>query len=123
MSPLAVIFSTLFCTWLWGQIGLLLATPLTACLVVLGRYSPASYICSVLLAAEPPTSAETKLIRLSYGSGLPEARKLLQELAGMQLSIAIVEELILPTLRAIQNELCPGAGGAQNVEFMRSYAN
>jgi AI-2E family transporter len=112
MSPLAIIVSALFWTWLWGPIGLLLATPLTACLVVLGRYFPAFYICSVLLAAEPPTSAETKLIRLLTEGRLPEARALLQELAGMQLSIGIVEELILPTLRAIENELYPGAGGA-----------
>jgi predicted PurR-regulated permease PerM len=112
MSPLAIIVSALFWTWLWGPIGLLLATPLTACLVVLGRYFPAFYICSVLLAAEPPTSAETKLIRLLTESRLSEARALLQELAGMELSIGIVEELILPTLRAIENELYPGAGGA-----------
>ena len=111
MSPLAIIVSALFWTWLWGPIGLLLATPLTACLVVLGRYFPAFYICSVLLADEPPTSAETKLIRFLTEGRLPEARALLQELAGMQLSIGIVEELILPTLRAIENDLYPGAGG------------
>jgi predicted PurR-regulated permease PerM len=112
MSPLAIIVSALFWTWLWGPIGLLLATPLTACLVVLGRYFPAFYICSVLLAAEPPTSAETKLIRFLTEGRLPEAKALLQELAGMQLSIEIVEELILPTVRAIENDLYPGAGGA-----------
>ena len=112
MSPLAIIVSALFWTWLWGPIGLLLATPLTACLVVLGRYFPAFYICSVLLADEPPTSAETKLIRLLTEGRLPEARALLQELAGMQLSIGIVEELVLPTLRAIENDLYPGAGSA-----------
>src|SRR3984957_4992635 len=111
MSPLAIIVSALFWTWLWGPIGLLLATTLTACLVVLGRYFPAFYICSVLLAAEPPTSAETKLIRFLTEGRLPEARALLQELAAMQLSIGIVEELILPTLRAIENDLYPGAGG------------
>jgi predicted PurR-regulated permease PerM len=111
MSPLAIIVSALFWTWLWGPIGLLLATPLTACLVVLGRYFPAFYICSVLLAAEPPTSAETKLIRFLTEGRLPEAKALLQELAAMQLSIQIVEELILPTLRAIENDLYPGAGG------------
>jgi predicted PurR-regulated permease PerM len=112
MSPLAIIVSALFWTWLWGPIGLLLATPLTACLVVLGHYFHAFYICSVLLAAEPPTSAETKLIRILTEGRLPEARALLQELAGMQLSIGIVEELMLPTLRAIENELYPGTGGA-----------
>jgi predicted PurR-regulated permease PerM len=109
MSPLAIIVSALFWTWLWGPIGLLLATPLTACLVVLGRYFPAFHICSVLLAAKPPTSAETKLIRLLTEDRLPEAKALLQEVGGMQLSVGIAEELILPALRAIENELYPGA--------------
>jgi predicted PurR-regulated permease PerM len=120
MSPLAIIVSALFWTWLWGPIGLLLATPLTACLVVLGRYFPAFHICSVLLAAEPPTSAETKLIRLLTESRVPEARALLQELGGMQLSIGIVEELILPTLRAIENDLYPGTA---NPTKSRIYAH
>jgi predicted PurR-regulated permease PerM len=110
MSPLAIIVSALFWTWLWGPIGLLLATPLTACLVVLGRYFPAFHVCSVLLASEPPTSAETKFVRLLTEGRVPEARALLQELGAMQLSIGIVEELILPTLRAIENDLYPGAG-------------
>jgi hypothetical protein len=76
--------------------------------VFLGRYFTAFHICSVLLAAEPPTSEETKLIRLLTESRLPEAKALLQESGGMQLSIGIVEELILPTLRAIENDLYPG---------------
>jgi predicted PurR-regulated permease PerM len=109
MSPLAIIVSALFWTWLWGPIGLLLATPLTACLVVLGRYFPAFNICSVLLAAEPPSSWETKFILLLTENRLPEARALLQELGGMQLSVRIAEELILPTLRAIENDLYPRA--------------
>jgi predicted PurR-regulated permease PerM len=109
MSPLAIIVSALFWTWLWGPIGLLLATPLTACLVVLGRYFPAFNICSVLLAAEPPSSSETKFILLLTENRLLEAKALLQDLGGMQLSVGIAEELILPTLRTIENDLYPGA--------------
>jgi predicted PurR-regulated permease PerM len=108
MSPLAIIVSALFWTWLWGPVGLLLATPLTACLVVLGRYFPAFNICSVLLAAEPPSSSETKFILLLTENRLPEAKALLQNLGGMQLSVGVAEELILPTLRAIENDLYPG---------------
>ena len=109
MSPLAIIVSALFWTWLWGPIGLLIATPLTACLVVLGQYFPSFHICSVLLAAEPPTSSETKFIRLLTENRLPEAKALLLELGEMRLSVEITEELILPTLRAIENDLYPGA--------------
>ena len=109
MSPLAVIVSAVFWTWVWGPIGLLLATPLSACLVVLGRYFPAFHICSVLLAAEPPTSSETNFIRLLTEGRLSEAKALLQALVGMQLSVDVAEELILPTLRAVENDLYPGA--------------
>jgi hypothetical protein len=76
---------------------------------VLGHYFPSFHICSVLLAAEPPTSSETKFIRLLTEDRLPEAKALLQELGEMQLSVGITEELILPTLRAIGNDLYPGA--------------
>ena len=109
MSPLAIIVSAMFWTWLWGPIGLLLATPLSAGLVVLGRYFPAFHVCSVLLAAEPPTSSETRFILLLTENRLLEAKAFLQELGGMQLSATIAEQLILPTLRAIENDLHPGA--------------
>ena len=109
MSPLAVIISALFWTWIWGPIGLLLATPVTACLVVLGRYFPAFYPYSVMLAADPPTSTETKLVRLLIENRLSEAKAVINELAEMQLSAKTAEELIVPTVRAIENELFPGA--------------
>jgi predicted PurR-regulated permease PerM len=108
ISPLAVILSALFWTWLWGPVGLLLATPLTACLVTLGRYFPAFYPWSVLLAAQPPTSSETKLILLLTEGRHSEAKALISELAGMQLSIRTAEEVIVPTIRIIENDLFPG---------------
>ena len=82
MSPLAVIVSALFWTWLWGPIGLLLSTPLTASLVALGRYFPAFHVFSVLLAADPPTPLETKLIRFLTESRLSEAKALIHEQGG-----------------------------------------
>ena len=113
MSPLAVIVSALFWTWLWGPVGLLLATPLTACLVTLGRYFPAFYPWSALLAAQPPTSSESRLILLLTEGRLVEARVLMRELTGMQLSVRTAEELIVPTIRTIENDLFPGSGVIQ----------
>ena len=40
VSALALLVSAMFWTWLWGGIGLLLSTPLTVCLAVLGKYVP-----------------------------------------------------------------------------------
>lgn len=53
LSPLAIIVSAIFWTWLWGPLGLLLSTPLTVCLVVLGRHVPQFEFLDVLLGNEP----------------------------------------------------------------------
>jgi predicted PurR-regulated permease PerM len=108
MSPLAVIVSALFWTWIWGPVGLLLATPLTASLVALGRYFPAFHVFSVLLAADPPTPLETKLIRFLTESRLSEAKALIHEQGGTQLTVELAEELLMPAIRAIENDLFPG---------------
>src|SRR5260370_37386328 len=114
MAAVAIFVSAVFWRCVRGPIGLLLATPLTACLVVLGRYFPAFNVCSVLLAAEPPSSSETQFILLLTEYRLSEAKALLHALGGMQLSVGIAEELILPTLRAIENDLYPGTIATQS---------
>jgi predicted PurR-regulated permease PerM len=54
LSPLSVIVATTFWTFMWGPIGLLLATPLTVCLVVLGRHVPRLEFLEVMLGDRPP---------------------------------------------------------------------
>ena len=53
LSPTAVITSATFWTWLWGPIGLILATPLTICLVVLGRHVDQLAFFTVILGDQP----------------------------------------------------------------------
>jgi predicted PurR-regulated permease PerM len=53
LSPIAIIAAAVFWTWLWGPIGLLLSTPLTVCLVVLGRHVPQLTFLDVILGNEP----------------------------------------------------------------------
>jgi predicted PurR-regulated permease PerM len=113
MSPLAVIISALFWTWLWGPVGLLLATPLTACLVALGRYFPAFHPWSILFAAQPPTSSERRLMLLLTEGRLVEAKALMRESTGMRLSTQTAEELLVPMVRAVENDLFPGSGATR----------
>jgi predicted PurR-regulated permease PerM len=53
LSPLAIIVAAIFWAWLWGPLGLVLSTPLTVCLVVLGRHVPQFEFLNVLLGNEP----------------------------------------------------------------------
>ncbi len=53
LSPFSVLISALFWTWLWGPVGLLLSTPLTVCLVVLGRHVDRLEFLDVLFSNRP----------------------------------------------------------------------
>ena len=53
LSSFSVVVSAIFWTWLWGPIGLILSTPLTLCLVVLGRHVDRLEFLDVLLGDQP----------------------------------------------------------------------
>src|SRR4029077_3468670 len=61
ISPLAVLLSALFWSWLWGPIGLILATPLTVCLVVLGKYVPQLHFLYLMLSDAPALPPAARL--------------------------------------------------------------
>jgi predicted PurR-regulated permease PerM len=54
LSPVAIILSASFWTWLWGPVGLVLATPLTICLVVVGRHVDRLKFLDIMLGDRPP---------------------------------------------------------------------
>jgi predicted PurR-regulated permease PerM len=56
LSPFAVVVAAIFWTWLWGPIGLIISTPITLCLVVLGRHVPKLEFLDVLLGDRPALS-------------------------------------------------------------------
>lgn len=69
LSPLAIVMSALLWTTLWGPIGLLIATPITMCLVVLGRHIDGLSFLNVILGDEPVLSpVQTFYQRLLSGS-------------------------------------------------------
>lgn len=68
LSPIAVVISATFWAWLWGPIGLVLSTPLTVCLVVLGRHVEQLAFLDVIFGDAPPlTPVETFYQRLLVG--------------------------------------------------------
>jgi predicted PurR-regulated permease PerM len=61
LSPVAVVASATFWTWLWGPIGLILATPLTICLVVIGRHVERLKFLEVMLGSKPALTPEQQV--------------------------------------------------------------
>jgi len=98
LSPAAVVFSAMFWTWLWGPIGLLLATPLTVCISVVGRYIPQWTFLSVMLSGEPalpaPVRFYQRLVALEYEEALDLAEQFVKE-HGL---VSLFECVLLPAL-------------------------
>lgn len=78
LAPLAILVSAVFWTMIWGFPGLLLSTPLTVCLMVVGRYVPRLEFLSILLGNEPAMDPHALFYqRLLAGDAL-EARQILE---------------------------------------------
>ena len=73
LSTLSIILAATFWTALWGPIGLILSTPLTVCLLVLGRYIPALGFFEILLGSEAVFEPHQKLFQRLLGGDVDEA--------------------------------------------------
>lgn len=104
LSPFGVIFSAVFWTWLWGIPGLMLATPLTVCLVVAGRYVPWLEFVSVMLGDRPALAAETRFYQRLLALDLEEADEVLRGGANGASLEALTDSLILPALRRLASD-------------------
>ena len=80
LSPLAIIVAAVFWTTLWGAVGLLLSTPLTVCLVVLGRHVPQLQFFEVLLGDQPVLAPEVKFYQRVLAGDPHEAEELVEDL-------------------------------------------
>lgn len=78
ISTIGILVAAVFWTWLWGPVGLLLATPLTVCLVVIGRYVPQFRFLSVLLGDEPPLPLEAQVYHRLLAMDPGEANAVLE---------------------------------------------
>jgi predicted PurR-regulated permease PerM len=73
ITPIAVVASTIFWTWLWGPIGLLLAMPITVCLAVLGRHVEGLEFFEVLLGDQPALTPEQSFYQRALTGDAAEA--------------------------------------------------
>jgi predicted PurR-regulated permease PerM len=79
LSPVAILVAAVFWTWLWGAVGLVLATPLTVCLAVLGKHMPALAFLDVLLSDRPAMPASDRYDQRLLAHDEEEAVKVLAE--------------------------------------------
>ncbi len=79
VAPVALLLSAIFWAALWGPVGLILATPLTVCLVVMGRHLPAFHFLYLLLGSDPVFDRPTRLYQRLLAGNLAEAHELAEQ--------------------------------------------
>jgi predicted PurR-regulated permease PerM len=104
LSPVAVIAAATFWTWLWGPIGLILATPLTICVVVLGRHVDRLKFLDVMLGDRPAlTGAELAYQRMLARDPVEAAEQAQAFLKDKPL-VAYYDEIVIEALKLAQGD-------------------
>ena len=109
LSPIAVIAAATFWTWLWGPIGLLLAVPLTVCLVVLGRHVDRLEFLEVMLGDSPPLDPEETFYQRALAGDADALAEQADKCLKEQSLPEYLDGVALPALRLAQADVVHGA--------------
>jgi predicted PurR-regulated permease PerM len=117
LSPIAIVIATVFWTWLWGPLGLLLATPLTVVLVALGRHIEGLQFFDLLLGDRPALTPEQRFYqRLLTGDSAESADQLETCMKEGQPLPSCFDEIVLKALQFAQHDAERGALDEENLE-------
>jgi hypothetical protein len=98
ISQVALLVAVAFWTWLWGPMGLLLATPLTSCVVVLGKHVPGLEFLSKLMADTPALSPDVAFYQRVLARDQSEAAELVENHFKNPEPDTIYDALLAPAL-------------------------
>jgi predicted PurR-regulated permease PerM len=104
ISSLAILVAAVFWTTLWGPVGLILSTPLTVCLVVLGRYVPQLRFLEVVLGDEPALPVEQHYYQRLLAMDQDEATMIAEVYLKENKTVRLYEYLIVPALRMAEQD-------------------
>ncbi|WCS23755.1 AI-2E family transporter [Methylobacterium sp. NMS14P] len=120
LSPFAVIVSTLFWGFLWGPIGLILATPFTVCLVVLGRHVDSLEFLDVLLGDRPPLTPVENFYQRMLAGDPDEVREIAEGMLKERSLSSYYDEVALKGLQLAANDYARGVVTPAQLENIRS---
>lgn len=104
VSQVALLMSVAFWTWLWGPLGLLMATPLTVCFVVLGKHVPGLEFVGTLMADTPALAPEHGYYQRLLASDQGEAADLIDRYIKSDSSRSVYDSLLLPALNFAERD-------------------
>jgi predicted PurR-regulated permease PerM len=123
LSPFAVVVATVFWTWLWGPIGLLLATPVTLCLVVLGRHVERLEFFDVLFGDRPALSPVENFYQRMLAGDPDEALEHAEQLLKERSLSSYYDEVALKGLQLAAGDTSRGVLTPEQLERIKDAVN
>jgi hypothetical protein len=108
VSSLALLMAAAFWTWLWGIPGLLLAVPLTVCLVVAGKHIPNLRFLTMLLSDGPVLAPHEQLYQRLLASDLTAAEEMIASDYSKSSLAMLADELLMPSLALAEHDRARG---------------
>jgi len=120
LSPLAVVVSAIFWSWLWGPMGLVLSTPLTLCLVVVGRHVRAFTLLGILLGDTPALTLPQRFYQRALSGDADEIIAAARIFLRQRSFARYCDVVLLPALQLAQTDLAQKAIGPEQLVKART---
>jgi hypothetical protein len=101
VSSLAILVAAIFWGMLWGPVGLILSTPLTVCLILIGRYIPQLNFFEILLGDEPVLSPQAHFYQRLLALDEEEARDIVEEYLKQNPIGNLYDSVLIPALSLV----------------------
>jgi predicted PurR-regulated permease PerM len=118
ISSLALLLTTVFWTALWGPAGLILSTPLTVCVVVLGRHVPHLSFLHILLGDQPVLAADAQIYQRLLAMDELEARSVADSYLAEHTLVELYDAVMIPALTMAEQDRHKGAIEPEREEFL-----
>ena len=102
VSPIALIISAVFWTWLWGPVGLVLSTPLTVCLAVIGRHVPRLEFLGTLLSEDQALASHEEFYHRLLSFSMDSAEEFATKYVETESLTALYDKVLIPAIAAVE---------------------
>ncbi len=118
VSTLAIVIGAVFWTWIWGPVGLVLATPLIVCLTVMARHVPQLAFLNILLADEPPLELKYRFYQRLLAQDYEDASDVASEFLRNGSLDELYETMFVPALALAERDRDAGRLTAVQESFV-----
>ncbi len=119
ISTIGILVSAVFWTWLWGPLGLVLATPLTVCLTVGGRYVPQLAFLHTMLSDQEMLPPHSRFYQRLLALDADEAMQVVEDYLASSTLVDLYDQVLLPALSLAERDRHQGELDEEKEQFVQ----